>query len=95
MTDTLGVACDTVGDGEGKLPGSGLLASPDGSGFLCCLKSMLSLSEPELDSLGRLDGNAVRPDDAGANERPRITARRLGLEVLSVTIRRFLGIPFS
>lgn len=85
--DIFGVECGT-GD---ALPGRGFrTASPEGSGFLG-LDTMLSLTPPGEGSLGAPVGSAVLTlldDDPSCT--PRISARRLGLPVFSVTIRLFL-----
>lgn len=86
-TLTLGVGCGGGGVGvDGALPvGKGLRgASPVGSG----LRTGFGVPSLEGDSFGAKPGRAVRPGAGDAALWPRITARRLGLAVLRVTMRR-------
>lgn len=92
---TLGVGGGGGGVGvDGALPvGNGLRgASPVGSG----LRAGFGVPSLEGDSFGANPGKAVRPGAGDAAVWPRITARRLGLVVLRVTMRRcFLVGAFS
>lgn len=91
-TDILGGGWGAGGEADAPLPpfGKGLrTTSPVGSGFRAGFAVMLSLELPGEASFEVPDGKAVLTLGAAPNGWPRIMARRLGLFVLSVTIRLF------